>query len=293
MIKTQHSSNVLFCTKQNSTMSSLHESLWSACSRCKIELECISGSSSTGTNRRMLWCVCESAAPALSRVSAQRRRRRHKRGCVSNCDATHSCTADHAFSAGPCCTASRWHSWRRNPAPGDARSSLFLWPPSPSLSAALCLGSYPAGEQGREAKCGSLLFGRNSFSEDDVARLGAEGSELFVCVVKYAAPQVHLVFVERAGHPVPQRAEPSPHLGAFLHLLSSVLLVFISAQTGKGSRNTYVASVQAARVEAEKHNHNLPLYKHFKGLLKVRYYINFKIVFIHSVRLCSNSCAAY
>lgn len=128
-------------------MSFSHQSLWSARSRCKIDYGCSSSSSSSsGTNRRML-LQCERGTCALSSVG-----RRHKRGCTTNCDCgtTHSCTAGHAFSAGSCCTASRLHSWRRNPAPGDARSPLSLWPPSPSLSAALCLGSYPAREQAQE-----------------------------------------------------------------------------------------------------------------------------------------------
>lgn len=59
-------------------------------------------------------------------------------------------------------------------------------------------------------------------------------------------PAVYLVFVEGAGHPVPQRAELPPHLGALLHLLCPVLLVFISDQ-GK----TYEASAQTARVKAD------------------------------------------
>lgn len=68
-----------FAQKQNSTMSSSHQSLWSACSRCKVECECISSSSgsSTGTNRRMLLRVwaqhlcslsCQAAAQAWVRV---------------------------------------------------------------------------------------------------------------------------------------------------------------------------------------------------------------------------------
>lgn len=124
----------------------------SVCSRCKIAHECISssGGSSTGTNRRTL-VVCERSTCALVCV-----RRRNKRVCVSNCDcgATHSCTAGHAFSAGLCHTASRWRSWRRNLAPDDACCCrlLSLWPPSPFLSAALFLGSYPAEEQEQQAQ---------------------------------------------------------------------------------------------------------------------------------------------
>lgn len=139
----------------------------SVCSRCKIAHKCSSSSSgnSIGTNRRTL-VVCERSTCALVCV-----RQRNKRGCVSNCDcgATHSCTAGHAFSAGPCHTASRWRSWRRNLAPDDACCcrSLSLWPPSPFLSAALFLGSYPAEEQEQQAqrdfffnaKLSSLLMG--------------------------------------------------------------------------------------------------------------------------------------
>lgn len=86
---------------------------------------------------------------------------------------------------------------------------------------------------------------------------------------KKVVPQVHLVFVEGAGHPVPQRAELPPHLGAFLHLLCSVLLVFVSAQASKEAET---------HLRRLSHKRNLPLYEHLKGLLKVRYYINFKIV---------------
>lgn len=39
----------------------------------------------------------------------------------------------------------------------------------------------------------------------------------------------HLVFVEGAGHPVPQRAQGPPHLGALLHLLCAVRLVLVPA----------------------------------------------------------------
>lgn len=122
-----------------------------ACGLCAagVKLSTSAAAAAAMAQTDACFCVFVRAQHLCSqRVSA----RRHKRGCVPNCDATHSCTADHAFSAGPCCTASRWRSWRRNPAPGDARSWLFLWPPSPSLSAALCLGSYPAGEQGRQAQ---------------------------------------------------------------------------------------------------------------------------------------------
>lgn len=42
-----------------------------------------------------------------------------------------------------------------------------------------------------------------------------------------AAP--HLIFVEGAGHPVPQRAQGPPHLGALLHLLCAVHLVLVPA----------------------------------------------------------------
>lgn len=82
----------------------------------------------------------------------------NKRGCVytCGCGVTHSCTAGHAFSAGSCCTVSRWHSWKKHLAPKNARCwfscrtlCLSLWPlaPSPSLFAALFLGSYPAEER--------------------------------------------------------------------------------------------------------------------------------------------------
>lgn len=47
------------------------------------------------------------------------------------------------------------------------------------------------------------------------------------------SPRVYPVFVEGAGHPVPQRAELPPHLGAFLHLLCPVLLIFVSDHTSK------------------------------------------------------------
>lgn len=76
-----------------------------------------------------------------------------KRGCTSNCDCgvTHSCTAGRAFSAETCHTASRWHSWRKNPAPDNDYCGcfciFFLWPPCLSLFAALSLGSYPAEEE--------------------------------------------------------------------------------------------------------------------------------------------------
>lgn len=76
-----------------------------------------------------------------------------------------------------------------------------------------------------------------------------EVSKLFVCLcLKYAAPQVHLVFVEGAGHPVSQRAELPPHLGAFLHLLCSVLLVFIPAQT---SRDAEINTSHLARLHLD------------------------------------------
>lgn len=39
-----------------------------------------------------------------------------------------------------------------------------------------------------------------------------------------------LVFVEGAGHPVPQRAQGPPHLGALLHLLRAVHLVLVPAR---------------------------------------------------------------
>lgn len=71
------------------------------------------------------------------------------------CGVTHSCTAGHSFSAGSCCTVSRWHSWRKSLAPDNGCCcccTLSLWPPcpSPSLSAALFLGSYPAEEQEKQ-----------------------------------------------------------------------------------------------------------------------------------------------
>lgn len=46
-------------------------------------------------------------------------------------------------------------------------------------------------------------------------------------------PRAYPVFVEGAGHPVPQRAELPPHLGAFLHLLCPVLLILVSDQTSR------------------------------------------------------------
>lgn len=38
---------------------------------------------------------------------------------------------------------------------------------------------------------------------------------------------VYLILIEGASHPVPQRAESPPHLGAFLHLLCTILFIFI------------------------------------------------------------------
>lgn len=204
----------------------------------KIEHGC---SSSTG-NRRMLPCVRESAAPALSQ--------RCQRGCTSvgACPSVTVALLTHALQtmlflqglaaqrAGGTTGEGTWHQVMPVP--------RFLFGLLPLLSLLLFVsvltlqrnkGDKHRGRRSLKSKCSSLLFGRDSFSKDDIVCFKEEGSRFFVYVVKNAASQVHLVFVEGAGHPVPQRAELPPHLGAFLHLLCSVLLVFVSDQTSKKS----------------------------------------------------------
>lgn len=48
---------------------------------------------------------------------------------------------------------------------------------------------------------------------------------------------VYLVLIEGASHPVPQRAESPPHLGAFLHLLCTILFIFIPWQSRRDIKN--------------------------------------------------------
>lgn len=123
---------------------------------------------------------------------------------------THSCTAGHAFSAGSCCRASRWHSWRKSRAPGGGGSLPLLPPPlqrrPPRLSAGPSLGSYPAGEQ---------------------TQGGLRGCE----PGRGSSGGVHLLFAEGAGHPAPQRAQRPPDLGALLHLLGALRLVLVPAHS--------------------------------------------------------------
>lgn len=118
---------------------------------CSNKWVSVHAGSSMGRNRCEFACELSTCACVRQAVC----------GCVytCGCGATHSCTAGHAFSAASCRTMSRWHSWKKSLAPNHAcccsrccTLSLLSPSPSPSLSAALFLGSYPAEQQEKQTQ---------------------------------------------------------------------------------------------------------------------------------------------